>query len=71
MLLCVQACFYCGGAKDLGCRRKLSLGQYHGIAGVPYCEVCFDRLAKQAAAKAPLTGAATSGSIVEEGEEEP
>ncbi|CAM6000878.1 unnamed protein product [Sphagnum balticum] len=38
---------------------------------VPYCEVCFDRLAKQAAAKAPLTGAATSGSIVEEGEEEP
>ena len=45
-----KTCFCCGSTAGNGCNRKLDLSTYQNREGVPYCRVCFDRLAKQASA---------------------
>ena len=70
-----NACFLCGGAGELGCKRKISLGNFHGIEKSPYCDVCFTRLAAQAQAKASLAvtadtvGAQLSQTTLEDSED--
>ena len=45
-----KTCFCCGSTAGNGCNRKLDLSTYQNREGIPYCRVCFDRLAKQASA---------------------
>lgn len=48
-----KSCFTCGGLSDQGCNRKLSQGEYHNRGGAPFCNPCFNRLAKEDIANTP------------------
>lgn len=48
-----KSCFTCGGTGDDGCKRKLSQQEYHNRNGAPFCNACFNRLAKEDIANTP------------------